>query len=856
VTAAADGDPLIFVYGPATDDAFVDTSYRICEIEECLWEALREAGFQRIVFFSLRRKLYRRDGEPRSPGDGAGTPQAAGPSPATGQRRRMRPGFAGPLGDRVVIKEQPPDAQRAAQPSGAPDGPAPARPVGGTSDSYVLQSLDLLTRRGAPRTAIVFTDAEETIRHFEVGRGLAQFFANNVVSYRRYTEHSCVLIFRGGTLDDVHAAIDRLGHIPALAASARRLLDQPGSGRRSGQIGMPDEAELTRLLHVIRISHRLQIADWKGLTSLARAMASELRLARKWQARLTSLASRGEPLDIELLRQKKWITGVGPSSLSAWEQLNRLAGLDSVKEHLRRLRSQIAADSELRKLGRSRPDIEPGSNHLVFTGNPGTGKTTVARLVGEMYRDLGVLRRGHVQEVGASDLISEFSGQTSIKTNAVIDSALDGVLFVDEAYQLSEQRERGFGGEAIDTLLARMENDRDRLVVIVAGYPGPMKDFLDSNEGLRSRFPEPNVIEFDDYPPQLLRQILLNRLQDRGVACTTELTAQLETVTEGMYRTRRQGFGNARAMRTVADEIATEWAHRNEGQVDLPAGPADLPPRLQVYLRPKLEGAADLFAGLEAMTGLQPVKDQIKALVNQIRLAQRRHRPSTEAIAPHLLFLGPPGTGKTTVARLVGEIFKSLGLLTRGHVVEVNRAKLVGGYIGQTALKTMERIEEAMDGVLFIDEAYSLSRSDSGRDFGAEAIDTLVPEMENRRGRLCVIAAGYPANMERFLQANPGLASRFTRHVDFPNYSGAELVTILAGMAGQEGFALDPAASAQAQLWFDTRRAADGADFGNARTARGLLEEMRQRLAERTMDLDEADPALDIFTAQDVPNAR
>ena len=189
-------------------------------------------------------------------------------------------------------------------------------------------------------------------------------------------------------------------------------------------------------------------------------------------------------------------------------------------------------------------------------------------------------------------------------------------------------------------------------------------------------------------------------------------------------------------------------------------------------------------------------------------------------------------------------------------MIEVNRAKLVGGYVGQTALKTMERIEEATDGVLFIDEAYSLSRSGSGNDFGAEAIDTLVPEMENRRGRLCVIAAGYPREMERFLQANPGLAARFTEHVEFPDYTRDELVTILAGMSGQEGFTLDPGAAVKVRAWFEGRRARDGANFGNARTARGLLGEMRRRLAERTMDLEEGDPALDIFTAEDVPNAR
>jgi SpoVK/Ycf46/Vps4 family AAA+-type ATPase len=617
-------------------------------------------------------------------------------------------------------------------------------------------------------------------------------------------------------------------------------------------VGLPDAGELTRLVHATRVSHGLRIADWPGLPALTRAMASTPFLARQWQLWLREMANQGKPLD----RVSARIPGPGAGSGSPWEQLDRLAGLDSVKEHLKRLRWQLTAEAELRRLGRIHPGIEPESNHLVFTGNPGTGKTTVARLVGEMYRDLGVLRKGHVIEVGAGDLVAEYVGQTAVKSNAVIDSALDGVLFIDEAYQVSEQRERGFGGEAIDTLLARMENDRDRLVVIVAGYPDRMEEFLDANPGLRGRFPLYNVIRFDDYPPGLLRQILLTRLGDRGIACTSELTAQLETAVTGMYRTRGQGFGNGRDMRTLADEISAQWAQRVQGRVEELADVVDLPARLRVYLQPKLSGrdTTDLFHDLDAMTGLQPVKDQVRALVSQIRLAQRRRRPSTEAMAPHMIFYGPPGTGKTTVARLVGDIFRRLGLLARGHVVEVNGAKLVGGYVGQTALKTMERIEEAMDGVLFIDEAYSLSRSESGSDFGQEAIDTLVPEMENRRGRICVIAAGYTDNMKGFLSANPGLSSRFTDHVEFPDYAADELVTIVTSMAAREGFTLDDGAAAKARAWFEARRARDGADFGNARTARGLLGEMRRRLADRTMEFEDGNPELDRFTAEDVPD--
>ncbi|MET7389210.1 right-handed parallel beta-helix repeat-containing protein [Streptomyces sp. NPDC005385] len=269
---------------------------------------------------------------------------------------------------------------------------------------------------------------------------------------------------------------------------------------------------------------------------------------------------------------------------------------------------------------------------------------------------------------------------------------------------------------------------------------------------------------------------------------------------------------------------------------------------------PQARASKAVLGELDALVGLENVKREVRALTDMIEVGRRRQQAGLKAASArrHLVFTGSPGTGKTTVARLYGEILASLGVLEKGHLVEVSRVDLVGEHIGSTAIRTQEAFDRARGGVLFIDEAYALSPEDSGRDFGREAIDTLVKLMEDHREAVVVIVAGYTAEMERFLSVNPGVASRFSRTITFNDYLPDELLHIVEQQAEEHEYRLGPGA-AEALLKYFTA-IPKGAAFGNGRTARQTFEAMVERHAGRVAQLDE--PSTDDLTllySEDLP---
>ncbi|EJQ42345.1 hypothetical protein IEE_04177 [Bacillus cereus BAG5X1-1] len=505
-------------------------------------------------------------------------------------------------------------------------------------------------------------------------------------------------------------------------------------------------------------------------------------------------------------------------------ELDKIIGLDQVKEFMRGMKLQLVAQKKRKNAGLQSP-AGPSLN-MIFTGNPGTGKTTVARVLGTMMKEMGILKSGHFVEVDRGGLVGQYLGHTAPKTTDKFMSALGGILFIDEAYSLASD---SLGKEAIDTIVKLMEDHRENIIVILAGYEKEMKEFLKTNSGLKSRFPL--NVDFKDYSVHELVAIGESMIKGRGfILPEEERDALIERIESEMQLSSAES-GNGRMIRNIIEEGERRQSARISE--DEYADSTELITfKASDFLIDTRDKEFDLEKELEKIIGLTDIKDFVRSLEKQLSAEQLRQSAGIKnrfSQNLNMIFTGNPGTGKTTVARVVGDLLKRMGILKSGHFVEVDRGGLVGQYLGETAPKTTDKFMSALGGILFIDEAYSLA-TDS---FGKEAIDTIVKLMEDHRGNIIVILAGYEKEMEEFLKTNSGLKSRFPLNVDFKDYSVHELVAIGESMIKGRGFILPEEERDALVERVESEMQLSSAESGNGRMIRNIIEEGERRQSTR-----------------------
>lgn len=526
------------------------------------------------------------------------------------------------------------------------------------------------------------------------------------------------------------------------------------------------------------------------------------------------------------------LTQIGESE----KQLNSLIGLSSIKESILKIKAFALANK-----GNDSLNI-----HMCFYGNPGTGKTEVARIIAGILYENKILPTKKVIEVDRSGLVGEYLGETPQKTMSKIMQAMGGVLFIDEAYALVPADDRGFdyGHEAVATLIKAMEDYRGKFCVIMAGYKNPMEHMIATNPGFKSRIQF--ELDFPNYSRIELNQIVDLMLTKRKYVISDVAREKLLDITD--VKRKDPNFANAREIRNILDQVIMCQNVRCMGTDDKEIALVDINKYIQdanILLPMGSNGSEKkILTGeeeLEELVGLSAVKRMVKKIK-----AYAKRNVQDSSFNMHMVFYGNPGTGKTEVARIISRILYDAGVLTEAKLIETDARGLMGKFVGETGPKTQAKVEEAMGGVLFVDEAYALTEGGAGEgkasNYGDEAISVLLKEMEDKRGKFCVILAGYQEEMKRMLSANPGFESRVQFTLDFPDYSREELGEIARIFLKKKKYSInDEALERVLDLveWYRKKT-----NFANARTVRNILDQviMNQnlRVDESDGDIDEA----------------
>ena len=845
-----DGPYSVYLLLGLTDDHFCLPDTRLVDLDTYLRLHLRALGFRAVAFHHPREGVsgarFEAEAPPPRP------PAANRPALASVSRRHGL--AAGPLGHIRVLGGAPPAMSATESPSASATVDTDGRfaiprmapgDLPGWLESYFAED---------GRRAFVFKDLA-ALRDFDQRAVMHLWAVLRTARQRGGRDKKVVFVSAYRRL----ATLQRHEEAGELFRSfADELLHEEAPLPSVIRIESPGMDEVLNAQRRLRVRGGLAAERPAGFLTLAghcEALAMKLRAVTD-----ASMSTLKHNLD-------DWAGHDWAGSLQTDGALTRLAALpgrgdvaDRIRrdvDHARSLRDEPhdAAASNLptgtsveRLLRPADAGLPPAVNlSYALVGRPGTGKTIVARLIGQAFKEAGILRSGHFIQASVPDLVSGYVGQTAMKANDLLGRARGGVLFIDEVQGFDKDNQ--FHQEAVRTLLTYVEDYRGDISVIVATYPAQFDTFLEIDPGLARRFAQ--RIELEDYSADECVEILehmnaeMNAAHGARFDVSPELRPQLAGFFEAWIRdrTKKEGdvFANAGSVRNLLEDMRRAAGAREAGQCLLTAD--DVPEDRRDYLRQaeRRSGSVEdrvrhALAELEAMPGLHEVKSAVAGIVNAIRAARLRGESDLQRPG-HYSFEGNPGTGKTTVARLLGELFCELGVLKSGHVVEVTRSTLVAQYVGQTAPRVREQAERARDGVLFIDEAHNLMQGDRD-EFGKEAIGELTAVLENERDHLCVIIAGYPAQIDGLFAADPGWESRFSRRMHFEDFEAEEMEQVMRYMCNERKRTLHP--DVDGELRPMLRRLRDrehlACKFSNGRSVRNLLDEMQGRLDRRVVE--------------------
>jgi len=518
-------------------------------------------------------------------------------------------------------------------------------------------------------------------------------------------------------------------------------------------------------------------------------------------------------------------------------------GMESVKQFVRDLAILKSDMDERLQLG-----LETQQTlklNIILTGNPGTGKTSVARKLGRIFNMMKLLPSDEVIERQRKDIVGKYTNSSGEEMAKVCDLAMGKVLFIDEAYSFAPVNDAGTKDEeatkAIEVLMKRMEDDAGKFAVILAGYPNLMDNFIRTNDGIARRIT--HRIHIEDYSSIELVDIFKHMSLRQGYCLAPDTEPQLFIKVNDMLQQKSNSWGNAGEMAKLLEATKARLALRvreipktkRTAELFQTIMPVDIP-----FDAPKTLSANEALAKLDDMVGLTNIKTQIRQMIASFKIEEERAKLNGNTLkrtAPHYIFTGNPGTGKTTVAKLMADILTSSGVLSRGHLVEVTEKDLVAGYIGQTAIKTSHVIDSALGGLLFIDEAYSLNKGSeaSGGGFGQEAINTLLERLTKDAGKFVCVLAGYKKEMKEFVLTNPGLDRRF-RKIEFDDYNPEELGKIFENLLTKDTMRLDEYAKTRLPFFFNKLYETRNPNtFGNAGTIVNIYNQAKERQGKRLL---------------------